>query len=58
MSLGVICVLVGQPPASDTVAPAAAAAAVLPSWPRTTVQLLLPAPLAAVTSSVSAPSVA
>ena len=38
-----------------TAAPAVAAAAVVPCWARTTVQVVLPAPPTAVTSRISEP---
>ena len=53
----VICVVVGHSPLRATVAPSAATAAVVPCWPRTTVQVVPPAPLTSVTSRISAPIV-
>ena len=57
MLAGVICVVVAQPPfpAGVTAAPIEAEAAVVPCWPRSTVQVVLPTPLTAVTSKISAP---
>src|ERR1035441_6261513 len=42
-------------PGGATAAPVAATAATVPSWARTTVQVVLPAPLIAVTRRISAP---
>ncbi len=44
-----------SPAVGVTAAPLAAGAAVVPCWPRTTVQVVLLVPLTAVTSKISEP---
>ena len=44
-----------SPPVGVTAVPVAAGAAVVPCWPRTTVQVVLPVPPTAVTSRISGP---
>ena len=60
MFAGVIWVVVAHPPVPDGVTGAwiAAAAAVVPCWPRAIVQVVFPVPATAVTRRISEPTAA